>query len=160
MKGDHVAVFTGNGDAKSLDAALVSQIAGETGRPLSLRDHSGANFDDSPVLIVNLATVSKFSLAAGTRVDHRRFRANLYIEGFEPQEEVSWIGGHLGVGAIRLEVVKSCERCVVITHDPDSTLTTPALLRVLTETSNTCMGVYCRVLSPGVVAVGDLVGPE
>ena len=50
-----------------------------------------------------------------------------------------------------------CERCVVITKDPDTTATTPALLRVLTQTQETCMGVYCRVTRPGRVAAGDHV---
>ena len=160
MKGDGVEVVARDGDARSLDAALVSRISIDRGRPLSLRDQAGANFDDSPVLIVNLSTVAAFSLEAGTAVDHRRFRANLYIEGFEPDEEVRWIGRSLRVGAAQLQVVKRCERCVVITHDPDTTVTSPALLRVLTQTGQTCMGVYCRVLRPGVVSVGDLIGPE
>ena len=112
------------------------------------------------MLIVNLSTVAAFSLEAHMAVDHRRFRANLYIEGFEPDEEVRWIGRHLRVGTAQLEVVKRCERCVVITHDPDTTVTSPALLRVLTQTSETCLGVYCRVVRPGLVAVGDLMGPE
>jgi uncharacterized protein YcbX len=149
-----------DGDTKPLNAAAVSGIAHDLGRPLSLRDHTGANFDDSHVLIVNLSSVAAFGLKARTAVDHRRFRANLYIEGLEPEEEVRWIGQRVRVGEAQLEVVKRCERCVVITHDPDTTVTTPALLRALTETSDTCMGVYCRVVHPGVVAMGDLVGPE
>jgi len=160
VKGDGVEVIAPDGAASSLDAALVSRIARDRGRPLSLRDQAGANFDDSPVLVVNLSAVAAFGLEAGTAVDHRRFRANLYVDGLEPDEEVRWIGKRLRVGAAQLEVVKRCERCVVITHDPDTTVTSPALLRVLTQTSETCMGVYCRVVLPGVVAVGDLVGPE
>lgn len=160
MSGHGVEVVTPGGEVRGLDAELVSGIARESGRPLSLRDRAGANFDDSPVLIVNLSTVAAFSLEAGTAVDHRRFRANFYIDGFEPAEEVRWIGRHLRAGAAQLEVVKRCERCVVITHDPDTTATTPALLRVLTQTSETCMGIYCRVLRPGAVAVGDHIGPE
>jgi uncharacterized protein YcbX len=46
-------------------------------------------------------------------------------------------------------------KCVVSTRDPDTTVTTPALLRVLTETYETYMGVYCHVTRPGRVAVGD-----
>jgi uncharacterized protein YcbX len=160
INGDDVEVVTPAGEVRSLDAALVSGIARDSGRPLSLRDHPGTNFDDSPVLVVNLATVAAFGLAAGAVIDHRRFRANFYIEGFEPDEEVRWIGRRLRVGAAELEVVKRCERCVVITHDPDTTATSPVLLRLLTQTSDTNMGVYCRVVRPGVVAVGDLVGPE
>jgi uncharacterized protein YcbX len=160
MNGGDVEVVTEGGEVRSLNAELVSGIARDSGRPLSVRDRAGANFDDSPVLIVNLSTVAAFSLAAGFAVDHRRFRANFYIEGFEPDEEVRWVGRRLRAGEAELEVVKRCERCVVITHDPDTTVTTPALLRVLALSSETCMGIYCRVLRPGVVAVGERIGPE
>ena len=90
-------------------------------------------------------------------VDHRRFRANLYVNGLAPEEELAWIGRRVAAGGIELEVVSSCERCVVITKDPETTATTPELLRVLTQTQETCMGVYCRVTRPGRVAAGDYI---
>jgi len=159
LKGDDVEVAVPGGDARRLDDALVSDLGHASGRPLTLRDLAGANFDDSPVLVVNLSTVAAFALAAGMPVDHRRFRANLYIEGLEPEAELRWVGRRLEAGSAQLEVVKRCERCVVITFDPDTTATTPALLRVLAKTSDTCMGVYCRVVRPGEVSTGDLCGP-
>jgi uncharacterized protein len=159
LKGEGVEVVPPGGDIRRLDDDLVSSIGSVTGRPLTLRDLAGANFDDSPVLVVNLATIAAFALAAGMAVDHRRFRANLYVDGLEHEEELRWIGRRLQAGSAELEVVKRCERCVVITLDPDSTAATPALLRVLTQTSDTSMGVYCRVVRPGHVSVGDLCGP-
>jgi len=159
LTGDDVEVVVPGGDTRRLDDALVSDVGRASGRPLTLRDLAGANFDDSPVLVVNLSTIAAFALAAGVPVDHRRFRANLYLEGLEPDDELRWVGRRLQVGSAELEVVKRCERCMVITLDPDSTAATPALLRVLTQTSDTCMGVYCRVTRPGQVSVGDLCGP-
>ena len=159
LTGSDVEVVVPGGDTRRLDEALVSDVALVSGRPLTLRDLAGANFDDSPVLVVNLSTIAGFALAAGVAVDHRRFRANLYIDGLEHEEELGWIGRRLVVGSAELEVIKRCERCVVITVDPDSTEVTPALLRVLTETSDTCMGVYCQVVRPGQVSVGDRCGP-
>jgi len=159
LKGDDVEVVVPGGHARRLDDVLVSEVARASGRPLTLRDLAGANFDDSPVLVVNLSTIAGFALAAGVAVDHRRFRANLYIDGLEHEEELAWVGRRLQAGSAELEVVKRCERCVVITLDPDSTAATPALLRVLTETSDTCMGLYCRVVRPGQVSVGDHCGP-
>ena len=158
-EGDDVDVVLPDGDTRLLDDALVSDVARASGRPLTLRDLAGANFDDSPVLVVNLATIAAFALAAGMAVDHRRFRANLYIDGLEHEEELRWVGRRIQTGSAELEVVKRCERCVIITLDPDSTEATPALLRVLTQTSDTCMGVYCRVVRPGQVSVGDRCGP-
>jgi uncharacterized protein YcbX len=134
---------------------MVAQLAAEASRPLTLREIEGANFDDSPVLLVNLATVAAFGDQAGTRIDHRRFRANLYVGGLAPEEEVAWVGRRVRAGGAELEVVSRCERCVIITRDPDTTVTTPELLRLLTETRETCLGVYCRVTKPGRVATGD-----
>ena len=157
--GDEVEVVVPGGATWRLDDALVSEVARASGRPLTLRDLAGANFDDSAVLVVNLSTIAGFVMAAGVAVDHRRFRANLYVDGLEHEEELRWVGCRLRAGSAELEVVKRCERCVVITLDPDSTVATPALLRVLTQTSDTFMGVYCRVVRPGQVSVGDRCGP-
>jgi uncharacterized protein YcbX len=159
LHGDRVEVLTPDGDARRLDGALVAGIAQASGRPLTLRDLAGANFDDSPVLVVNMATVAAFGLEARMDMDHRRFRANLYLEGLEAEEELRWLGLHIAVGDAELEVVKPCERCVVITRDPDTTAASPELLRILTNTYDTCMGLYCRVTRPGQVSVGDLCGP-
>ena len=153
-----VQVVTPGGKTRLLDDLLVAELAIETARPLTLREGAGLNHDDSPVLVVNLKSVAAFELSAGVEVDRRRFRANLYLEGLEPEEELSWLGRRIRAGDAELEVVTRCERCVVITRDPDTTQPSPELLRVLTATSDTCMGVYCRVVRRGMVATGDPCG--
>src|SRR5450759_1555855 len=152
-----VEVVTPGGEVAGMDDRMVARLAAETSRPLTLRELEGANFDDSPVLIVNLATVAAFGVEAGMQVDHRRFRANLYVKGLAPEKALAWIGRRVAVGEAELEVVSRCERCMVITKDPDTIATTHELLRVLTQTQETCMGVYCRVTRPGRVAAGDHV---
>ncbi|MDQ6879205.1 MAG: MOSC domain-containing protein [Candidatus Dormibacteraeota bacterium] len=159
LAGGAVDVLTPAGRSRRLGQELVAELADAIARPLTLRDTAGVNFDDSPVLVVNLATVSAFSVVAGMPVDHRRFRGNFYIEGLEPEEELSWVGRRIRTGEVELEVVKRCERCAVVTRDPETTVASPALLRVLTETSDTFMGVYCRVVRPGHVAMGDSCEP-
>ena len=159
LNGDSVEVETPDGEARRLDGDLVTDIAHQTSRSLTLRDVAGANFDDSPVLLVNLASVAAFGLEAGIHMDHRRFRGNLYLDGFEPDEELGWLGRRIRAGDSELEVIKRCDRCVVITRDPDTTAATPELLRILTSSHETCMGLYCRVVRPGRAAVGDLCGP-
>jgi uncharacterized protein YcbX len=159
VKAGNAEVMTPEGEARLLDDELVSGIAQKTARRLTLRDEAGANFDDAPVLVVNMATVAAFGLEAGLSVDHRRFRANLYLNGLEPEQELRWLGVRIRAGDAQLEVIKRCERCVVITRDPDTTAVTPALLRILADTYETCMGVYCSVVRPGNVGVGDPCGP-
>ena len=153
-----VEVETPDGSGLTAGPSLVARLQRETSRPLEIRDQAGANFDDSHVLIVNLASIEVLGREAGMKLDRRRFRANFYVEGLEPEEEVGWIGRRIRVGDAELEVTKRDERCVVITHDPDTTVTTPALLRLLGERHDQCMGVYCHVVRPGQAAVGDFVG--
>ena len=141
-----------------LDGALVRRFESEAERPLELRELPGENFDAAHVLIVNLASVEAFALEAGMPVDRRRFRANLYVDGLEPEEELGWLGRVIRAGSAELEVVDRCERCKVITMDPDTTVATPDLLRVLVERHDERMGMYCRVVTPGHVTVGDFVG--
>src|SRR4029077_10555309 len=77
LAGNSVQVLTPGGDTRRLDDQLVADLAARTSRPLTLREGAGLNYDDSPVLVVNLATVAAFELSAGVAVDRRRFRANL-----------------------------------------------------------------------------------
>jgi uncharacterized protein len=158
LENGEVEVTMPSGETRPLDDDLVADLAAHTSRPLELRDTAGLNFDDSPILVVNLAAVAAFELAAGVDVDRRRFRANLYLDGLEPEAELRWLGRRIRAGDAELEVIRRCERCVVITRHPDTTEASPELLRILTQTSETCMGVYCGVTRPGTVTVGDLCG--
>lgn len=147
-----------DGSSVALDEGLVRRFETEAQRPIQLRELAGENFDAAHVLVVNLATVQAFALEAGMPIDPRRFRANLYVEGLEPEEELRWLGRVIRAGAAELEVVDRCERCKVITMDPDTTEATPELLRLLVERHDERLGMYCRVVAPGRVSVGDFVG--
>jgi uncharacterized protein len=151
-------VLAPDGSSVALDDALVRRFEAETQRPIELRELPGENFDAAHVLIVNLATVDAFALEAGVPIDPRRFRANLYVDGLESEEELGWLGRVIRAGDVELEVVDRCERCKVITMDPDTTQATPELLRLLVERHDERLGMYCRVVRPGRVSVGDFVG--
>ena len=153
-----VKVVAPDGSNVALDGDLVRKFESEAERAIELRELEGSNFDDSHVLIVNLATVEAFALEARMPIDPRRFRANLYVDGLEPEEELRWLGRVIRAGGAELEVTDRCERCKVITMDPDTTEPTPELLRLLVELHDERLGMYCRVVKAGRVAVGDFVG--
>src|SRR6202162_752031 len=48
LNGGAVEVVSADGAIHRLDEDVVTRIAGEASRPLSLREMEGANFDDSP----------------------------------------------------------------------------------------------------------------
>ena len=158
LAGGELEVVGANGDTVALADDLLPRFRAEADRPIELRELPGENFDAAHVLIVNLSTVKAFELEAGIPIDPRRFRANLYVDGLDPEEELRWLGRVVRAGDAELEVVDRCERCKVITMDPDTTEATPELLRLLVQLHDERLGVYCRVVKPGRVAVGDFVG--
>ena len=157
LDGGKLTVIAPDGADVGLDGAF-QQVLEDSKRRVTLRELPGANFDAAHILIVNMATVAAFAMEVGMPIDHRRFRANLYVDGLEPEEELRWLGRVIRAGDAELEVIDRCERCKVITMDPDTTEAKPELLRVLVERHDERLGMYCHVVRPGRVAVGDFVG--
>jgi uncharacterized protein YcbX len=103
--------------------------------------------------------------AGGTRpVDGRRFRMTIGVDGVEPHAEDGWIGSRVRLGGAVVAVRENVGRCAVTTLDPDSgirdldTLGTIATYRADVPTREPLpFGVWCEVVAPGPVAVGDPV---
>jgi uncharacterized protein YcbX len=134
------------------------------GRPAELIRHDAdlAGWDEEAVTLVTAASLHEL---AGTldrdAVDRRRFRMGIEVAGAPgPRAEDGWIGGEVAVGGAVLEVVARCERCVVTTRHPDTGVVDLPTLRALASLRgrhDVCLGVLCRVVTPGPVAVGDAV---
>jgi uncharacterized protein len=130
-------------------ARRIRELGGEGAR-LVVTD-SGARFDAAPVLVVTDGALSAFG------EDRRRFRPNVVVEGVTGLEEREWIGRDLAVGSAVLTGLEPCERCAVITIDPDTIEIRPDVLRGVNERFDGIMGVYCGVTRAGTIAVGDEV---
>src|SRR2546426_5418899 len=118
LENGQVAVTTPSGESRPLDDDLVADLAARASRPLHLRDTAGFNFDDSPVLVVNLAAVAALELAAGVDNERRRVRAQPHPRGLEPGEELRWLGRRVCAGVAGLEGIRRRQRCVGITRHP------------------------------------------
>ena len=89
--------------------------------------------------------------------DRRRFRPNIVVAGAAGPAELDWVGRSLRVGDATLFVDEPCERCVITTIDPDTTDVDLEVLERTRRELDGLMGVYCSVLEPASVAVGDPV---
>jgi uncharacterized protein YcbX len=132
-------------------------ISRQCRRELALRPVAGGAFDDSPILLVYLATVAALSEEMGSPVDHRRFRANIYLEGagIVAHSESHLLGRQIRCGRAVLQATDACPRCSIPTRDPDTWANWPQLLRHLVQSHDEVVGVYCKVTVPGPVAEGD-----
>ncbi len=133
-----------------------------TATRLARTDHPGAGTDVEPVTIVSLASVEELA-RQGERgsLDAGRFRMTIELDGCEPHEEDAWDGGHVRIGEVELAVREQVPRCVVTTLNPDTgvrdfpTLSVISRYRDVPPRTSPPFGVYARVITPGVIRVGD-----
>ena len=119
--------------------------------------------------LVSTAALDALARAAGTEdaVDGRRFRMTFGVDQVEAHAEDEWLGRRVAVGEAVVVPRGNVGRCRVTTLDPDTgerdlqTLDVIAEYRADVETTEPLpFGVWCEVVDPGRVAVGDRVEVE
>ena len=146
-------------------ADALSAFAGVPIRILRVADGEGQ--DAQPLTIVSSASVSHLGgLGGNERLDGRRFRMNLEIDGATPFEEDTWSGELVRVGSATIRVLDQVPRCVVTTLDPDTGRKDFKTLNLIARhrerigpRAGLPFGMYAEVVDPGRVRVGDPVEP-
>jgi uncharacterized protein YcbX len=141
---------------------LQDSVAEKFGSPVELMKLKHGIFDDAPVSVINLATISAIGREAEQDLDTRRFRANVVIatDSTEPFQEDGWIGGRL---VFRNEVGPTISltmrdlRCVMINLDPDTAQQDPRVMKAAVRLNNNNAGAYGTVVRTGQISVGDSV---
>lgn len=123
--------------------------------------------DELPILLMSEETLDDVDRRAPVQVVAERFRPNLVVRGVSPYAEDRW--RRVRIGAVELEIVKPCSRCVLVAVDPTTGARDPASepLRTLASYRRTTdadyahepkqiyLGVRACVTTPGVVTLGD-----
>ena len=112
---------------------------------------NGHQHDETPLLVATDGALEWLG------EDRRRFRPNLVIAGVEELAERDWPGRRLRVGEAVIGVDHLCERCVMITLDPETGDAEPPILTRVREELDGLFALNCYVAEPGRVAVGDAV---
>jgi len=113
---------------------------------------------DLPVAssIVNLASIRALEEATGKSIDHRRFRANVYVDGIPAWDELNWVDRDIKIGAASARVVMRTRRCPATDVDPNTAtrdMNLPAEIRK--HFGHFDMGIYAEVQTSGEVALTD-----
>jgi uncharacterized protein len=146
-----------------VEGPLADAVSEHLGRRVALleRDAGARGADDAPVTLMSAASLAALAPALdGAVPDARRFRMTIGIEGVAAWEEHGWGGREIAVGEAVLRGVEPVPRCVVTTRDPeDGRPDAPVLkaLAALRGPRDVTFGLWCGVLRPGRVRVGDAV---
>lgn len=135
------------------------QLAAQHARVLIERRDGDRFFDAAPISILFDRWLDALSEHVGYAVEPQRFRPNFFAvasDGFS-DDETAFAGRTLTVGTVTLCVRKPIERCAVPTYDLHGGPPDPRILGFIAQQRQNFMGIYCDVVTPGVVRIGDAI---
>jgi MOSC domain-containing protein len=117
------------------------------------------------VSLISRGSLERLAVAAGKpRVDVRRFRMLIEIDGVEAHAEDGWVHRRARVGDALVRFAGHVGRCLITSRDPETGRIDLPTLEILGDyrgdartTEPLPFGVYGEVLEEGMVRVGDRV---
>lgn len=168
--GETVAISAdGESWAAPDDAATIEALCSLLGfrpllKPFAPIDSGGfrPRYEHAPLHIVTTAAMRSLGREhPDSVIDARRFRPSLVVDwpdGTHPMPEQGWIGREIRIGDVVLKGREPCGRCGFITLEQEGLPLDVALLRTVVKRYGRNFGIYCDVVVPGEIAVGDPVG--
>jgi uncharacterized protein YcbX len=148
-------------------AAWLGELLGaEAAGPLQVLEAPPVHrFTDHPqgqVSLINLASVRELSARMGAELDPARFRANLYVEGWQPWVENDWTGESLRLGGVEARMLKPIVRCAATHVNPTTAQRDLEVTKALFDNyGHLHCGIYLQATAKGRMALGDVCqGPS
>ncbi len=129
------------------------------GKPKLVEIEEGSTLSDvsTPMIsLINSASVHDLERVAGCKIDVRRFRGNVVLEGAAAWEEFGWIDRTIRIGDATLKIVDRTSRCPATSVNPDSAELDHNVPQILQRGfGHADCGVYAEVIGIGAVKRGD-----
>lgn len=149
------------------DPQLMEDLAGFCGTAIAFKPYGAPHGDGvasqryawKPLHVVSLQALAALQAALpDSRIDPRRFRPNMVVDlpgRVGPLPEYDLIGREFTVGGVRLRGLQPSGRCAFTTLAQQGLPEDHAVLRALIRDFDKNFGIYCEVLVPGQLALGD-----
>jgi uncharacterized protein YcbX len=118
----------------------------------------GTHYDCWPLMVMTTSAMDALRAALPNSViDERRFRPSIMVETHETGHvEFSWKGKQAQMGSAVVEFLDPCPRCVMVTQAVNANIGPDRdILRHIVRDLDQNLGVYARIVTPGMVGVGD-----
>jgi len=133
----------------------------DPGRPrpaavVSVPDRGMTDTDFPSISLNSLASHHALERLAGQELSPKRWRGNLWFDGFAAWEERTWIGKSVQIGEVVLAVREPIGRCKMTTTNPETGVRDFDTLGVLDKAfGHLDFGVYAEVITGGTINIGD-----
>lgn len=154
------AVLSRKAERQQVEAFLTDFLAGTIRGRARLISAPGLAFTDlahQSVSIINLNSVRALEQKLGYRIDPRRFRANLYIDGLPAWQEENWLEKTVSIGGVPLTVYRITDRCAAINVDPETAERDQTLQGLKKQFGHLNMGVYATLDGDGELHEGAAI---
>lgn len=157
----HLSAELNSPSGRDQAEAFFNQFMGaDIQAPARLLSAPGLAFTDlshKSVSIINMNSVRALGEKLGYTADHRRFRANFYLENLPAWEEENWLDKELVLGEVRLKVYQITDRCAAINVNPATATLDKTLQGLKQHFGHLNMGVYATVETGGEIATGQSI---
>ncbi|MEM7442083.1 MAG: MOSC domain-containing protein [Pseudomonadota bacterium] len=141
-------------------SAFAGQEARGSARLVELAEGSLADRDSPFLSIISEATVRDIERVVRQKLDPKRFRGNLLIDGTEPWAEFEWVGNKFSVGSAELEIIERIGRCAATNVNPTTAERDANIPKALLDGfGHADCGVQAIVTKAGTIRLGDAMTP-
>ena len=118
-------------------------------------------FDTMPknsISLINISSINDFEKKIDHKIDHERFRGNIYIKNINPWVEFEWINKTISINSCLFKVLKKIPRCSATSLILNSDKADINLPKKLKETyGHIEMGIYLKPLNNGTININDQI---
>ena len=116
-------------------------------------------FDTMPknsISLINMNSIKDFENKINYKINHERFRGNIYVSNIKPWLEFSWINKKISINGCLFIVLKKIPRCSATNLRLNSSKSDINLPQKLREVyGHIDMGIYLKPLNNGSVSIND-----
>jgi len=118
-------------------------------------------FDTMPqnsISLINISSIKDFEKKIDHKIDHERFRGNIYINNIKPWAEFSWMNKKITINDCSFLVLKKIPRCSATNLRLNSDIFDINVPQKLREVyGHIDMGIYLKPLNNGIININDTI---